>query len=230
MITPTAITNYKRCPMELLEFAIFAACVAGKDSDQTAKKVNALWNDRGFRTTLSIQFQFPPETDTQYALYVRLIRQHLVDHKMGQYDRLSRVIFFFNQFSERLNTVLFNSLVNFKGIGPKTAAFFLLHSRQNADMPVIDTHICKYMADKGIEMKVTSSLTKYLANAEIVKFWMQHDFPHMTLAEADLYLWTKYSGRETTPKVVYLAGPIQATTGFGGITVEDLYSHFEKRG
>jgi peptidoglycan hydrolase-like protein with peptidoglycan-binding domain len=228
MITPTAITNYNRNSVELLEFAIFAACVAGKDSDQTAKKVDALWRDKGFRTTLRVQWEFPPETDRQYELYVRLIRQHLVDHKIGQYDRLSRVIYMFNQASEDLKQVLFNDLVNFKGIGPKTAAFFLLHSRQNADMPVIDTHICKYMADKGIEMKVTSSLTKYLANAEIVRFWMNHDFPEMTLAEADLYLWTKYSGRDTAKvalqKIMMMATPILCTTGFGGVTAEALQS------
>jgi len=38
-------------------------------------------------------------------------------------------------------------------------------------------------------MKVTSSLEKYMANAELVQFWMAQDFPNLTLAEADLTLW-----------------------------------------
>lgn len=195
MITPTAVTRYGRNSMELLEFAIFAVCVAGKNSDQTAKKCDVLWRDQNFRTTLSTQFQFPPQTDSEYSLYVKLIRQCLVDHKIGQYDRLSRVIMWLNQMSCKLDTVLFNTLVNFRGIGPKTAAFFLLHSRQDATIPVIDTHICKYMATKGVTMKVTSNLAKYMENAALVKQHIQLDFPKMTLAEADLYLWRTYSGR-----------------------------------
>lgn len=195
MIVPTQITDYNRTQAGLLQFAIFAVCVAGKDSDQTAKKVNALWRDQNFRTTLSTQFSFPPETESQYTLYIKLIREYLETHKIGQYDRLSRVIFLLNQMSANLDTVMFNDLVNYKGIGPKTAAFFLLHSRRDATIPVIDTHICKYMATKGIEMKVTSSLSKYMANAELVKYHVLQDYAGHTLAEADLDLWIKFSGR-----------------------------------
>jgi hypothetical protein len=89
-------------------------------------------------------------------------------------------------------------MVNFRGIGPKTAAFFLLHSRRVASIPVIDTHICKYAKSKGVDMKVTSDLKRYLANAALVQGWISKDFPMMTLAEADLYLWIKYSGRART--------------------------------
>jgi hypothetical protein len=195
--------------MQLLEFAIFSVCVAGKNSDQTAKKVDQLWRDKDFRTTLTVQWSNPPMTDTEHELYVKLIRQFLVTHKIGQYDRLSRVIMWLNQNCAKLDTILFNTLVNFRGIGPKTAAFFLLHSRSNASIPVIDTHICKYMA--------TSNLAKYLENARIVKEWIEHDFPGMTLAQADLHLWTQYSGRATKvdPKqrVFYLADAPTANTG-----------------
>lgn len=160
-----------------------------------AKKVNALWADNEFRSALSFQWENAPRNDEQYNVYVSIIKDILLKHKMGQYDRLSRVIFILNQIGEGLNQILFNELVAIKGIGPKTAAFFLLHSRREANIPVIDTHICKYMATKGIEMKVTSSLNKYMANAELVKKAIMEDFPNKYLAEADLYLWTKFSGR-----------------------------------
>jgi thermostable 8-oxoguanine DNA glycosylase len=95
-----------------------------------------------------------------------------------------------------LDKVLWQDLVGYKGIGPKTAAFFLLHSRPIFDIPVIDTHMVKYMASKGVEMKVTSNISKYLENAKIVKSHMERDFPNMTTAEADLHIWKLFSGRE----------------------------------
>jgi len=220
MIIPTAITQYGRNPIQLLEFAIFAVCVAGKNSDQTAKKVDSLWRDQSFRTTLTTQFRYPPLTDTQHDLYVKMIRQYLEAHKIGQYDRLSRVIMWLNQKSCKLDTIKFNDLVDFRGIGPKTAAFFILHSRRGATVPVIDTHICKYMADKGVEMKVTSSLPKYMKNVVMVKHWMKKDFPKMTLAEADLLLWNKYSGRAQVAAVNAVA---QMNLGFGGMVANQVY-------
>lgn len=195
MIIPTQITKYDRFPSELLQFAIFAACVAGKNADQTAKKVNDLWDDQNFRSTLTNQWNHPPKNENDYQVCINAMRYNLEKHKIGQYDRLSRVLFVLNQLCCSLNTVLFNELVNYKGIGPKTAAFFILHSRKQANIPVIDTHICKYMATKGIEMKVTSSLSKYLANAELVSKHISQDYPNSTLAEADLDLWIKFSGR-----------------------------------
>jgi thermostable 8-oxoguanine DNA glycosylase len=115
---------------------------------------------------------------------------------LGQYHRISRcltrAVEAHNHFS--IDTS-FDVLVDIKGIGPKTAAFFCLHNNPDFDIPVIDTHVVKYMISKGIEMKVTSSLPKYLANAELVKAEYQKDFPHLTVAQADLEIWKKYSGR-----------------------------------
>ena len=194
MIIPTKITDYSQ-NRDLLEFAIFAACVAGKNSDQIANKVNALWMDSGFRTTLTIQFMQPPNSETAYLLYLRILRGYLERYKMGQYARLSRVVYLLNQHSLILKTMLWNQLVNLKGIGPKTAAFFLLHSRPHFDIPVIDVHIVKYMASKGITIKVTSDIQKYLEYAALVKAAFEKDFPILTLAQADLHVWTTFSGR-----------------------------------
>jgi hypothetical protein len=195
MITPTSVTDFNRDNNQLLEFAIFAVCVAGKDSDQTAKKVEALWTDPSFQTTLTYQWMCPPQSDSQYGFFLEVLVMHLVNHKIGQYERISRILMILNQSRDYLRQISFNALIAIKGIGPKTAAFFILHSRKNAEIPVIDTHICKYMATKGIEMKVSANIPKYMANAELVSENIEMDFPQMSLAEADLYLWTKFSGR-----------------------------------
>lgn len=198
MIIPTQIINYSRGWRELFEFAVFAVSVAGKNSDMTAKKVDALFSDPTFWTTISIQYQTPPNTEDKYRNYVDIIKDLLKKHKIGQYNRLGRVVFLLNQISEQLDTVLFNDLVNIKGIGPKTAAFFILHSRPNANIPVIDTHMVKYMASKGIEVKVTSNLERYIAYAELVSKQIAIDYPNNTLAQADLAIWTKFSGRDSS--------------------------------
>lgn len=43
MVDPFNVTKYDRTPDELLEFAIFAVCVAGKKSEIVAQKVDAFW-------------------------------------------------------------------------------------------------------------------------------------------------------------------------------------------
>jgi hypothetical protein len=198
MIIPTQITNFKRSPMELLQFAVFAVCVAGKNADQTAKKVNALWRDQSFRTTLSVQFERYPQTAASQELYIKWIRKHLMEHKIGQYDRISSAVMWLNQYSGSLHTMTWEGFMKIKGIGPKTAAFFILHSRETTTtgIPVIDTHVVKYMASKGETVKVTSVAKKYLEYAKRVAFWLQQDFPNMSMADADLLVWKRFSGRE----------------------------------
>ena len=62
-------------------------------------------------------------------------------------------------------------------------------------MPVIDTHIVKYMATKGIKISVTSNLEDYYIYAAVVRKELLQDYPNMTLAQADLETWKKMSGR-----------------------------------
>lgn len=193
MIDPLKVTDYERNSDALKEFAIFCICVAGKNSDQTARKVDALVRNPKFLTELSLQYHIPQNTQKGYQFHVANIAGFLRQVKMGQYDRIARAIVELNQLD--LHRVTFEQLTNVFGIGPKTAAFFLLHTRRDATVPVVDTHVVKYMATKAITMKVTSDRKKYAMNAQEVAFHLAKDFPNKTLAEADQFVWNVYSGR-----------------------------------
>jgi len=196
MIEPTKITDYNRTPRDLFEFAVFCVCVAGKNADQTARKVDALCNDPEFRTYMVIQWElFGTVSDTLRRKHIDNIRLCLVRHKVGQYNRIAPAIYELNQCYNLLPNITFGELLNIAGIGPKTAAFFLLHSRETANIPVIDTHIVKYMQGKGVDIKVTSDPTQYLINATKVNRAIQQDYPTMTLAAADQLIWNTISGR-----------------------------------
>jgi hypothetical protein len=52
------------------------------------------------------------------------------------------------------------------------------------------------MADCGEPINQTSEVVPYLDNAIKVMAMMKKHCPNMTVAQADLFLWTRYSGRE----------------------------------
>src|SRR5690606_28462084 len=72
--------------------------------------------------------------------------------KLGQYHRLSKC---FRESVQTLDgslkTCSVEDLESITGVGPKTARFFVLHSRPNSRIAVIDTHILKYLRTQGID-------------------------------------------------------------------------------
>jgi thermostable 8-oxoguanine DNA glycosylase len=83
-------------------------------------------------------------------------------------------------------------LEKIKGIGPKTARCFLLHSRPNQNYAGIDTHILKFLAAKGFEVpKSTPTGRRYRElEKEFVKLAKK---AKKSVAEYDLEIWNEYS-------------------------------------
>jgi thermostable 8-oxoguanine DNA glycosylase len=88
-------------------------------------------------------------------------------------------------------------LESVKGIGPKTARFFLLHSRPNQEIAVLDTHILHWMRDNGIKApKTTPSGEKYLKFEKMfIDIAKKND---ISIADLDLRIWTAYSSKKKT--------------------------------
>ena len=132
MIDPNNITKYDRTDKELLEFWLFCILVAGKKSSWAANKVAEL--DRIFG--IEVLFQLDKV----------LIKNMLMLCSAGQYERISNAIH--ESKSIDLRKAGFLELMQIKGCGPKTAAFFLTHSREGESIPILDTHILKYIRSK----------------------------------------------------------------------------------
>jgi thermostable 8-oxoguanine DNA glycosylase len=188
MVDPKNITKFDRTEAELQEFLLFCIVVAGKNSHQQAKKL-----DR-FITNLQQRCYTTPFGNLQSILLDSEIYERLAMVKMGQYRRITKA---FRQVSElpNLQTVSLEQLEATFGIGPKTARFFLLHTRPNQQYAVLDTHILKWMRSMGYPApKATPNGKRY---AELEKqFLAECDRAGMTPASMDLHIWKTLS----TPK------------------------------
>lgn len=187
MIDPKDITNYNRTDVELQTFWIFCILVAGKNSDTTSRLVNKLLKNRGDKTP----FEFIR------SLKLTELHNYLISHKTGQYDRIRKALFFSARLD--LRTCTRDDLMDIHGVGPKTARFFLLHTREFCDEVVLDTHILNWMRVKcGIKdapKNTPQNPTKYAQYAGLCKYLMETHYSGLTLAQADLMIWTEMSGR-----------------------------------
>ena len=187
LIDPKDITNYNRTDVELESFWIFCILVAGKNSDTTSRLVTKLLKNRGDKTP----FEFIR------SLKLTELRNYLIAHKTGQYDRIRKALFFSAKLD--LRTCTRDDLMDIYGVGPKTARFFLLHTREFCDEVVLDTHILNWMRVKcdikDAPKNTPQAPEKYAKYAGLCKYLMETHYPGLTLAQADLMIWTEMSGR-----------------------------------
>jgi thermostable 8-oxoguanine DNA glycosylase len=182
MIDPNNITKYDRSDKELLEFWLFCILVAGKKSSWAANKVEEL------NKVFSI--------DVMFQLDKPLIKNMLMLCNVGQYERISNAIH--ESKSIDLRKVGFTELMQIKGIGRKSASFFLLHSREGWEGVVLDTHLLAFLRDNGVSapMSTPQDAKKYkYLETELYRLFKEK-FPNKTLAEADLTVWKAYSGKK----------------------------------
>lgn len=181
---PFDCTNFNRTDEELENFFVFCIFVAGKRADMTARKVNQMIEDHNNKSALQIIRE--KLEDSPQALDT-LLRKY----KFGKYDLLLRC------FKEAVNLDLrkcsVSDLESVPAIGPKTARYFLVHSRANAQVAALDTHILRYMREvlKIDTPKTTPSGKKYI---ELEKKFIKHAQSLGTpIAELDLSIWKKYT-------------------------------------
>lgn len=188
VIDPKNVTDYSREDNELQTFWLFCILVAGKNSDTTSRALTKIvadlapW-DNPFDGIKRIGFEG--------------LQDILRKYKTGQYDRIARAIW--QSLDIDLRTCSVEDLTKIHGVGPKTARFFLLHSREFCDEIVLDTHILRWMREKcGIENvpdNTPQNPTRYVELSEICKDLMEQNYPGLSLAKIDLLIWTEMSGR-----------------------------------
>lgn len=180
-IVPTSITNFNRNTRELQAFWLFCICVAGRNSKMVATKINQLMGD-----VPNNMFPFD-------WLRVQDIRSVLEKHKMGQYGRITKAIQ--QSLDLDLATVDFMDLEKIHGVGPKTSRFFLLHSRPNVEVAVLDTHILKWMQANfpAHSVPATTPQKDYRTWENMFLIRAKDMFPGLSIAEIDLTIWKSFS-------------------------------------
>jgi hypothetical protein len=184
-INPQEITNYKRTTDELEFFLLFCMVVAGKTSDIQARKLEQ-WYDARF-------YQWHSPFDYISSLTLGL-RGSLENVKMGQYGRLVKSFRDAVELGLDLKKCSLHDLCQIRGVKFKTANFFLTHSRKDYNVPVLDTHVLKFLKAQGVKdvPKATpqdETDYNFFADqfAEIAKAMK------MSVADLDLQVWKQYS-------------------------------------
>lgn len=183
MVDPTIITKFDRTKEQLEELLLFCILVAGKTASIQAKKLEEFLHKDNLKKS-------PFEILNHYNKKGILLDK-IKDSKLGQYRRLEKA--FVEVLGLDVNNCTIEQLEAITGIGPKTARFYILHSRINQKVAVLDTHVLKWLRDElGIHTpKSTPSSKRYL---ELEKAFLNYCQIHKKdPAKFDLEIWNKYS-------------------------------------
>jgi thermostable 8-oxoguanine DNA glycosylase len=120
-------------------------------------------------------------------------------HGMGCYNNKSRSMLALAHSGIDLKTCSVDELESVRGIGPKTARCFLIHSRRGSRHAGLDTHILKYMREMGFEVPKSTPTGKKYRELEVI-FLGLADASGMGLAEFDLNIWKKHESKNGLPK------------------------------
>ena len=194
MIDPSDVTQFNRSKSELEEFLLFCTIVAGKKAKTQSKKLDLFLN------LIPDQKDKSPFEIISFMIKTDKLMDCLKTVGMGQYSRLNRV--FTDVIGIDLKSCSTDDLESIKGIGPKTSRYFILHSRKDQSLAVLDRHILKWMSEK-FNIKTppnTPSSKKTYRKLETIYVDYCAD-RGISTANLDLAIWNLYSNKESTPGI-----------------------------
>ena len=184
MINPATITNYNATDNELQEVLIFWICVAGKTARTISRAVDRLLNNLKGKTPF----------EKIKSAGKKQLPGFLKDNGIGCYSIKSRSLWELVNSNIDLRNCTVDELENLYGIGPKTARCFVIHSRADAKYAGLDTHVLKFLRDKGHNVpKSTPAGKKQYRELELL-FLNYVKKSGKTVADFDLEIWRRYSG------------------------------------
>lgn len=213
MVDPTKVTNYNRTQAELEEFLLFCVLVAGKNATTTSKNLERLLDyGRDFSkgspfeiikalgrkeyskssTWLGMWGGQEAPTPSEESVLAGLLK----GFGFGCYNLKAKGIWITSTSAPDLKTCTPEQLEGIPGVGMKTARYFILHSRENAKVACLDTHVLKWLAYyTGFEVpKHTPTRKKYL---ELEKAFLKiAEAMNTTPADLDLKIWNKSRGSD----------------------------------
>ena len=189
MINPAEVTNYNRTQAELEEFILFCINVAGKKSSIEAPKLEVF-----IERAKNITKESTPFNCIRKLIKLGRLQEIMHWAKLSPYTQRHNSYVSVVMIKD-LQTVTLNRLLQVPGIGLKTARFFLSHSREDFDEPMLDTHILRFLRDQGYTnapKSTPSNIGIYNYYANVFKMFARTMGKSVT--DLDLEIWKQYSG------------------------------------
>jgi hypothetical protein len=221
MINPNKITDYNRNEWDLQEFFFFAVAVQGKNSQQTARKVQALVDHI---SEMFVENPFYEKVKPETGIIHYLLGEQdegsaginlLKEFKFGKYNQWEKFIDHMKHLKwllldpchmtigEWLMRSDYVEIETIPSVGKKTSRFFKLHSDLEARCVPLDTHILKFVREKhchdadSIPKSTPTSATKYYEIENLALTYMGNYISQSrtcdTIAKADLEIWRSYA-------------------------------------
>lgn len=184
MIDPYNITNYNRTLEELEEFLIFCLIVAGKTAVPTARKLQRFLEDKPL-----------PMHSIRVLSHSGKLLEDIKKHRLGNYTKTEHALKELAFARVRLDKVNRDKLVEVKGIGMKTASFYILHSRPDQNIAVLDTHVLKWlqmrMTKKHMKCKIPKSTPSDPGEYRFLEMLVLRELEELgySPAEGDQQVW-----------------------------------------
>jgi thermostable 8-oxoguanine DNA glycosylase len=190
MIDPTKITDFNRSTPQLEELLLFCIAVAGKNATVTAKNMERLL-EYGRDYCDGTPFEIILELSKRYDL-----KTLIKDFGFGCQNVKSRGFIEASNAGLDLKNCTVDQLECIHGIGMKTSRFFLLHTRKNAEVACLDTHILQWLArHSNLDVpKQTPTRKKYI---ELEKIFLKvAKVLNIHPADLDLRIWNMSRGSD----------------------------------
>jgi len=169
-------------------FLIFSVIVAGRNAKMAVEKTWRL-----------LEFTWGEETPfdlIKHYIDNKTLVQKLKSLKIGQYTRIEKALK--DIINLNVETCTLDDLLACHGVGNKTARFFLLNTRKNAEYAVLDTHVLKWLNNllgnwRSVPKSTPTSESRYaLWEYEAIQA-MKQEYPERTLAQADFEIWKTFA-------------------------------------
>lgn len=178
------ITKYNRNVEQLLTFLMWCTVTPGKRSDVITPRFNAMFSETNK----------PQDVIKKHG---KSIRSLLEKNGIGQYDRILKAWKAIRNIKPigQLKTITRPELMTIPGIGPKTASFFIVHSRKWQEIAVLDVHILKHLQKIFPKFDIPDVTPQDLDTYEQVEalFLGLACQLNMSPAQLDTQIWQRYS-------------------------------------
>jgi len=188
MINPKKVTKYNRNKSQLQEWLLYCVMVAGKKSEIETRKLDTFLE--GAKKLDMTPFEYIRYLNDDCGELMDELKECRIAPYQQRHNSFVDVV---TLLPDDLRGVTIDDLQEVRGISTKTSRFFLTHSREDFDEPVLDTHILRYLKDVGYD--VPSSTPQNPKVYAKISNWFKRlaNFEGKSVTDFDLEIWKQYS-------------------------------------